>query len=418
MVMGIQLKGLSIYFLEADVMNFVIFSYHFLPKGDAESFCTTRFCSALARAGHNVTVVTMDWGRNVSQAVCDFLIDKNLQIVRVPITAKGRPPFWYRLRYITDEYGCVDFRNCINVLEEVLKKTDNPILISRACPWASFIVAWHCRKYAVKWISHFSDPLSYLSEYDFRTRLLVKMAKFWIRRVLKSADAISLTCESVKRYYHDFYGKAFDLATVFVTHHIGNPRLPCYTNYEFGHKTKNIVHIGYLSTGRGAGLVAQAITRVNEEGIRCRFYQCGPVDCDVKSIVESSPYMELLSDSGPDFASAVCAAADAVLIADQDTEFGYIPFCASKFAYQVFSDKPLIALTRVGSTMEVCASKFPCAGLFWGSFGDVDSLRNAIKSALVFPIGKIDRTGLRLEFDETVVAEKFVKDVELVLQKK
>ena len=41
-------------------MNFVIYSYNFFPQADAESFCATRFASALARANHNVTVVTME----------------------------------------------------------------------------------------------------------------------------------------------------------------------------------------------------------------------------------------------------------------------------------------------------------------------------------------------------------------------
>ena len=65
-------------------MNIVIFSYNFFPQADAESYCATRFASALARAGHNVTVVTMDWDMQVSAATYDALVADGMRIVRVP----------------------------------------------------------------------------------------------------------------------------------------------------------------------------------------------------------------------------------------------------------------------------------------------------------------------------------------------
>ena len=65
-------------------MNLVIYTYNFLPQADAEAFCATRFASAMARRGHNVTVVTMDWPMQVSRSTYDALVNPKLKIVKVP----------------------------------------------------------------------------------------------------------------------------------------------------------------------------------------------------------------------------------------------------------------------------------------------------------------------------------------------
>lgn len=392
-------------------MNFVIMAYSFVPKNGPECFCSTRFASALARLGHEVHVVTMDWFKGVDPEVCSSLLDSRVHVTRVKCLANGRPNPFVRLRYLTDEYAAVEFPLLIRTLKNVISQTKDPILISRASPWASFIVAWHCRKLVKFWVCHFSDPLSYLPRGCLRDELRYRFARVWIKRCLKSANAISLTCESVKRYYHEEYGDLFDRQRVWVTNHIGDPVLPFKTEHTMAFGCVTLAHIGYLSSSRGGSIMVKAIKCLNDDGIKCTLLQCGNLDNDVRELSNGVDFFVIETNRSPDYATYVSQNADVIIIADQDTELGYIPFCPSKFAYQIFSDRPIVVLTRPGSTMAVAAEKYPEAGLFYAGYDDESSLVNACKLALSNRKKKFNREMLRSEFSSDVVAKKFVSNV-------
>jgi len=394
-------------------MNFVIFSYHFLPLADAESFCTTRFASSLANAGHNVKVVTMDWPASVDAKVYDFLVDKRIEIVRVPLKKLNGAPVWTRMRYLTHEWNAVNIGSCIAALKDVLKHTNDPVLISRAFPVASLIVAWHCRAYAKKWIAHLSDPMPWFVS----TRAKSFLETIWARRAIRDASAISLTCNRAKRFFSDRYGHLFDKTNVVVVRHIGDPSLTDLVhNVDDANKAnqvKSIVHSGLLYPGRGARQIISAVKILNENGLSCRFIQVGEIDAPIKAEVEGSQFVDVVNDKDPTVSAMAQQNADVIFVPDLViSHLPYSPFCASKFAYQVFGDKPIVAFSRQDSLMGECAQRFPDAGLFFADVDRSDSLQEAVGAA-VRSVGRhFDRSGLRKLFSRDSIAAEFSNFVE------
>ena len=395
-------------------MNFVVFNFSFLPLSGPESFCTTRFASALAYAGHNVQVVTMDWPSGVDAEVYDFLVDKRIRITRVPLKKPARAPIWSRIRYLTHEWRAVNISNCIKVLKTVLKNTDSPILISRTHPIASLIVAWHCRRYASKWIAHFSDPIPLYGQGGINLKIKSGLASFWVRRALRDATAISLTCERAKRFYAETYGWLFNDARSIVVPHIGDPsltQLMLDDNKRQGSATATILHSGLLYPDRGARQIIDAVGKLNKKGIACKFVQVGEIDASIKAAVEGSAFVDVVNNIDPVVSARAQKEADMIFVPDLLTHFPYSPFCASKFAYQVFGDKPIVVFSRSDSLMGECSRKFPEAGLF---FADVDkpcSLEAAVETA-IGNIGRdFDRTGLRAIFSRKLVSDNFIDAV-------
>lgn len=358
-------------------MNFVIFSYHFLPMAGAESYCTTRFASALAAAGHDVTVVTMDWPKGVSDAVVKTLVDDRLKIIRVPIKTVNKAPVLSRLRYLTHEWEAVNLTNCISALKKVLKGVDHPILVSRTHPISSLIVAWHCRKLAFKWVAHLSDPIPY-----FGGRLKKSLMRLWCRRAFRDADLISVTCCHVIRFFQKEYGKGFDVNKCIVTPHIGDPWL---ASDEIFHRTGDvpvIVHTGLFYAGRGALPLLAAIKQLNESGFPCRLVQVGEVDSSIKDVFKSVPNVEQIDNLSPSLSSAVVEASDVSFVADMQFPDNYIPYMPSKFVYQIFTDKPLVIFSKIDSPMGSCCSNYKRSGLFFADSDHPETLANAIKLAL------------------------------------
>lgn len=393
-------------------MKFVVFNASFLPKAGAESFCTTRFASALADNGHEVHVVTMDWPKDVGNDVYDFLVSKNLKITRVSLRRRSLAAQLARILYRTHDMAAITIPACVKAVKCALGDSRDAILVTRSSPFVSMIVGWYCRKAAKRWVAHFSDPLSHFNRQTMMEKLRYQSMRFWLDRTIRAADGISLTCEAVKRYYRDEHGSVFANTPSFVTNHIGEPKLPTKSIYTDDVATKTIAHSGYLNALRGSEAILAAVESLNRNGLACSFLQCGPVDeITGKKIAEQSSAKMIVSNQ-PDMATAVCENASAILIADQDTELGYIPFIPSKFAYQIFIDKPIIILTRKGSAMHECSVRYPKAGLFVAEYDKPETLEQAISSALKMNVGAMDRRSLREEFSRQQVASKFVRDVE------
>ena len=84
-------------------MNFVIFSYNYLPQNNPEAFCTARFANALAEAGHEVHVVTMEHPRQIPADLETELTPAVNHVTRVPMKTLKKT-VWPRVRYQTPDW--------------------------------------------------------------------------------------------------------------------------------------------------------------------------------------------------------------------------------------------------------------------------------------------------------------------------
>lgn len=390
-------------------MNYVIFSYSFPPRNGAETFCSARFASALALAGHNVHVVTMDHRKAIDDDVYELLVDKRIKVTRIPLSAKRGGAILHRILYRTRGREAGDFRKCIATLRNVLKATPYATLISRSMPEASGIVAWHCRHYASRWIAHFSDPFPWSTgkANSISGRITHSWGLAWGRKIIRDADAISLTCETAKRYFSETYGKMFDEKPVIVTPHIGEPPLVTSRKWEKDCQGQLVVHTGGLGKSRGACQIVDAIGKLNDMGSNLSFYQVGETDNDVRAFFMDTTCAKVISDKSPDLAMAVSAAADISFIPDMRTYLPYSPFLPSKFVYQIFSDTPIVVYSFKDSAMARYAEAYPKAGIIVADCDEDNSLVDAIRKALSIDRRCIDRTDIRTLFTRKTIGNLY-----------
>ena len=385
-------------------MNFVIFSYNFPPGNDAEAFCTARFASALVHCGHNVHVVTMDRVAKIDKYIYDQVVDARITITRVP-DKNRRLPLFSRLRFVTNSAGAENFSECIKAVKNALRKYDNPILISRANPNSSMIIGWYCRKFASVWIAHASDPIPIpgrdtnpLSRYRFEYR-------YWMKKALKDADYVSVTCDNAIRAFKEEYGCLTRDVKFIVTPHIGHPPLKikdpgCERSCRLGMEEKLIVHKGVLCNGRGGPELADAVRMLNREGKRCAFVQVGPLEnetdlFDKDRLVRRSKYAD----------------ADVLYVPDLQVPLPFCPFLSSKIVYMIYTDKPILLFSHVDGASAELARKYPEAGIFFADFTKPETLINALRSALNCTNCEIDRSRIRMEFMREKIVRNFVKAI-------
>ncbi len=398
-------------------MNLVIYTYNFLPQADAEAFCATRFASAIARSGHNVTVVTMDWPMQVSQNTYAALVDTRLKIIKIPFAEK-KGSKWQMIRYRFPWVNSVNnIAPSVKVLRKVLKETPDAILMSRAHPVISLVVGWYSRKYASKWISHLSDPIPWfgLSPNTFKGRIMDHWIRGWLAKSFRDANATSLTCGMAYRYFHDEYGADFDNCHCFITTHIGDFALsnnklddPNINNTE----KKYLLHPGTTHFDRGIKEVIHAIDKLNIAGEKIKFTQVGYIDKEVKEYLQEFRFVEYHDTVSAEENARLCEGANAVYVPDTRRPTTYSPFLLSKFVYQIYSDKPIVLYAMKESPMYEFYKNYPNSGIFWAEADDIDGLAKAIKEAINVDSDSFDRTEIRKVFDWQTIATDFEKHIQ------
>lgn len=392
-------------------MNLIIYSYNFAPMADPESFCSTRFASSLARAGHNVTVITMDWPMQMSSECYNSLVDKSLKIIRLPFSSKKNSPIKAILWFGHKSQMAVDIPQSVKAVKRVLSKTDNPILITRSMPIMSAMVGLKTHKFASKWIAHFSDPAPWTNYANtFGHKILKSLELKIIRNTFKKADGISLTCEHVKKYFKDIFGSNFDVRKAFITTHIGDYRLSPPTNAISQRKEIPVLlHPGQIYADRGGKIIAQIMQEFKSEGYDCKLIQVGPVDNSIIETLNKLDNIEIYNTSSIEKNIALGSIANAIFIPDFDSPFSYSPFFLSKFVYRIMDNQPLVVYSKAESDMHDYAIKYPSAGIFWAD--NKDSLKEAIKKALECDPLTFDRHKIRDCFSEKTIVDKFINAI-------
>lgn len=390
-------------------MNFVIFSYSFPPRNGAETFCSARFASALAYAGHDVHVVTMEHPWSIDRKIYDFLVHPAVKITRIPINDHTGLAWSPRILHRMRGREACDFSKCVKVLKRVLIQQKSPILISRSMPEVSNAVAWCCHKYARVWIAHFSDPYPWFvgNERSLKDRIFSTWGKSWGMRIIRDADIVSVTCETAKRFFRETYGETFNRKRTIITPHIGEPPLTTGRVWNRNREGINVAHAGLLNKARGTFQMLKAIKLLNESKGHPPFFfhQVGEVDIETQKYFDDAPdNAGIVSDRSPDTAMAVVAAADICFIPDLMTHLRYSPFLPSKFVYQIFSNTPIVIYTYEDSAMAQYARMFPKAGIVLADVNKENSLAMALNAASKMTKEEICREDIRELFTRKAIS--------------
>lgn len=413
-------------------MNFVIVSPLFWPLKNPEAYCSTRFASALAKAGHSVHVVTYERPAEMFEKSYDALVHPSVKITRVKRpTEKLRFPYvsWRWLSvWDNDSFGVKDY---IASVKEVLAQYENPVLVSRSFPLVALTVAWYCRKLATKWIAHFSDPILNQDPATKLGRLSHFFKKIWLRRAFRYSDGVSVTCKRVIRYYREQLGSIVDKQKWILTTHIGDFKLEKKGDENVekkgggGGRDENIhcppilstssliVHDGDIYGGRGLQIL-DAIKNLNEEGVAVDFIQGRKVknEGERKRILET-PHCFILDENATDELRERAKAARVSFVADFNMPgLSYSTHLMSKFVYQLFTDKPMVVFSKLDSEKHDYCVSYPEAGLFFADMKEPGSLEKAIKAALSCDPNKIDRKRIRERFSEEHIAAEFIEQLE------
>ena len=387
---------------------------------DPESYCATRFASALARAGHHITVVTMDWPKQVTDDTYHALISDELEIVRLPFSQKKNTPLKGLLCYGIKSQNAVDISQSVKVVKELLCNTEQAILITRTHPVMCSMVGLKTYQFAYKWIAHFSDPIPWYG--DFSDTLGHRLLKLRLMRIMRSAfihaDGISVTCMHVSKYYKDLYGDAFDESKVFMTTHIGDYRLDAPPSPSDSLELEPILlHPGSIYAHRGGTTIAEVMNQLSKEHHDFKFVQVGEVEECLKDILVESENVTIHDTTSPEESVRLRKKAKAIFVPDFDSELSYSPFILSKFVYQVMSNKPIILYAKADSEMHDYALQYPDAGIYWAEAGNVDSLKDAIIKAMNVDVSSIDRIGIRKAFSEDTIVGSFEESIRNIIAK-
>jgi len=353
-------------------MNFVCFSFLSPPSGDAESACVGRFLSALAEDGHTVHLVSLEHLRQIDESVEKELLSEKIIITRVPIKRttlleKWVPRFKYALFGIGAEYiqeSCV-------VLSATLAKYESPVLLTRAAFPVSNVIGWHCRQHAALWIAHFSDPYPTYSRNDFSYWIKKMLWRYpfdylWCWRILRDADQITVTAQRAKRYFNKISFFRFQ-NKINVLYHIGLPRLVS-GGYSIERSCGNpcvVAHVGHLMAGRHPKYIVDSFLQAPSNVV---FHQYGVSDVRLPA----STRFRTFSLNGPRMATDAMATADALIVSDLKSNFGYCPYLTSKFAYALALNIPVICISDADSEVADFSKKYE--GVYFADYKDKGAL--------------------------------------------
>lgn len=397
-------------------MNYVIFSYNYLPQNDPEAFCTARFANALAEAGHHVHVVTMERSEGISSELADELVPSKIEITRVPIKPSQKS-FWPRVRYQTPEWDAINYHACIQKLRKVLSLYEKPILISRMCPAASGIVAWHCRKHAALWVNHFSDPFPNYLKGGMLGRIVNQFTFRWARRFLTDSDFCTITCPDVIRFFRERVMPVSDDKFTLVPH-IGEPLISADNKWCSPCSEKPyIAHAGNCYDGRYAKELVRELLLCKKAGCDIAFVQAGDIlEKDVKVLEEGNIDFRRISLNSPREASSIFMDATINLVIDLKIDYGgYTPFIPSKFVYLLYTDKPIVVFARTDSWMYRLVKEYPESGIWFADVKKEGELSEQIQQILQQDNGLIDRTYIRQLFSKLKAVEAFLPKCQKLL---
>jgi glycosyltransferase involved in cell wall biosynthesis len=332
-------------------------SHHAPPLNDAEALCTGRLLSVLARRGAEVHVIAADGPATLEGELAGEILDERVTVERVAArgTRLGRLGSMVRYGY----HGpYVEWMGpAIEAARGYLRRHPGTVLMTRACPWVSNFIGWHCRGLAAAWVAHFSDPFP---PHEWQNHWYSRFARpvngRWARRILRGADLVTVTCPNAIRYIEEKSGVGFREKAMVVTH-LAVPQIRAGGfRLERSADEFVIAHIGTLMMRRRPDLLLGGAMLAMEKHPAIRFLQYGHVDEHTLRVAASSSAFGRLDirhidNLSPRDAGDLQQQVDVNVIVDTDLGLPYSPFILSKYPHAACAGKPMLMISAADSEM-------------------------------------------------------------------
>jgi glycosyltransferase involved in cell wall biosynthesis len=343
--------------MTAKILNIVCVSHNAPPLNDAEALCTARLLSALVNLGANAHLVAADLPATLDQSITDEILDRRVKVTYVRAAQGARARLACVARSLFHGNRIEWLHPAVSTTKEVLRQYRRPVLLTRAFPMVSNLVGYYCRSNAAAWVAHFSDPYP---PHEWRSHwyspLVRPINRRWARRILRSADLVTVTCPNAIRYIEEKTGYTFQHKAEVITH-LALPKLK-RGGFRLDRSPREFIvaHIGNLMARRRPDLLLKGATLVMERHPEIRFLQYGNVDLEVFSLCSSSAAFKRLDirhvdNLSPRDAADLQEQVDVNVIVDTDLGLAYSPFLLSKYPHAVCAGKPLLMLTSNDSAM-------------------------------------------------------------------
>jgi glycosyltransferase involved in cell wall biosynthesis len=354
---------------------------------DAEALCTARLLSALVQAGARVHLVSWDGPATLAPDIVQEVLDPRIPVTRVAYGEHGSRVAGI-FRYGTPDHLTKWIAPAVAATNAVLKRYEAPILMTRAMPIVSNMVGYYCRQNARAWVAHFSDPYPPFEwQSHWYSRFARPLNKRWARRILQTADLVTVTCPNAIRYIEEKTGMTFQQKALVVTH-LALPQLrPGNFKLDRSPDEFIVAHIGNLMTLRRPDLLLRGVLMAMERHPQIRFLQYGNVDPEILSLCRSTAAFQRLdirhiANLSPRDATDLRRQVDVNVTIDTDLGLPYSPFILLKFPHCVCSGRPMLLISSSDSAMAVYA-KTQDSGAVFVPYGSPESIADAIAGLYV-----------------------------------
>jgi len=291
------------------------------------------------------------------------VLDSRIQVSYVPADRGRLRRASAMMRYHYHGAHVEWMRPAIIATRQVLRQYARPVLLSRACPWISNFVGYHCRDLAKAWVAHFSDPFPPFEwQSHWYSRFARPVNRRWAKSILKDADLVTVTCPNAIRYIQEKTGVDFQAKSHVLTH-LALPRLkPGSFKLERKPGEFVIAYIGTMMVRRRPDLLLKGALLAMERHPEIRFLQYGYVDEEILRLCQSSPAFQRLDirhigNLSPRDAADLQQQVDVNVIVDTDLGLSYSPFILSKYPHSVCAGRPMLMLSAGDSEMARLTAK-------------------------------------------------------------
>lgn len=202
------------------------------------------------------------------------------------------------------------------------------------------------------WIAHFSDPWPFADHIN-RPAIHDYLLNKYFTRILLEADGISFTCEACSNYIKRRYKQLAEERKIFITSHIGKIVDSGDSEDQIPKNQFNLVHAGSFYGLRTPCTLLDGFAefvRKCKDATAAKLTLIGPSKWDLRAKAQElgiSANVEVMGEiSLAETQKNMRKASALVLVEAEQNEPLFLP---SKLAEYAFLNKPIIALTPLGS---------------------------------------------------------------------
>jgi glycosyltransferase involved in cell wall biosynthesis len=406
----------------------LLVSYAFPPQRNAESVLVLATVRALAQAGWDVTVLTIDHTKTTEPVDLDLLreVPPGVTVVHAGgwehwLSRYHGPwrAFWYGLRILgLPERHCAWYFPALRAARRLLETQRFDVMHSWANYHVSNIVALKLhRAYPLPWVAHFSDPWIDSPYFRSRSTPLQRLTCARLERaIVEEAGALVFVTDETARLVMRKYPEALQ-AKARVVPHGYDPSvlagLPAETRSANGGGPLRLVHVGAFYPGlREPITLLRALASVHREQPldgRLRLRLVGPYTEHYRELTKQlalEQIVELEPAVGRQASMLEARRADVLLVIDAPPpDGGESVFLPSKLVDYLMLRKPMLGVTPArGATARVLGELgFPVAEPT-DTAGIANALRELLRAhaghRLLLPAG-FDRVAERYHIART-----------------